>query len=203
MHSIGKDDKHYTGISVCIKTSCCCFFQKLKWSQDHPCYKFQQEKRLLGLETWTGDGSSCIFLYDLPSSARWENDKKKTVYTHIYVEQPWSRTFESAGISPPHSLVIQPGNGKVHRRLSNQNTPNLLANHHVLYQLRHIHVKDYVCICIMDVCLFNKWHEIVNARWGLHAFPGSDIHRIYQDISFEGLQWTKNCHFHGNTCFCC
>ena len=82
VHSPGSADKHFSGVSFLIKKSICWAHQSLQWSPDHPCFKFAQDNRLLGLRLWLGDGKQCLFIYNLylPSGARWESPKKK--YAH-------------------------------------------------------------------------------------------------------------------------
>ena len=82
VNSPGCDDKHFTGVSFLIKKSICWAYKPLQWPSDHPCHKFAQDNRLLGVQIWLGDGNQCIFIYNLylPSGARWAAHKKK--YAH-------------------------------------------------------------------------------------------------------------------------
>ena len=82
VNSPGCDDRHFTGVSFLIKKSICWAYKSLQWPSDHPCHKFAQDNRLLGVQIWLGDGNQCIFICNLylPSGARWEAHKKK--YAH-------------------------------------------------------------------------------------------------------------------------
>ena len=86
VHSVGKNDKHFTGISMLIKKKLCWAHQTISWTSDNPCHKFFKDNRLLGIQLWCGTGNSCIFLYAayLPSGARWETEKRK--YSHECLE---------------------------------------------------------------------------------------------------------------------
>ena len=80
--SIGKPDKNHTGLAFLIRKNICWSYKVLTWEKDHPCHSFVMDNRLSGLQIWTGDGSTCVFLYAvyLPSGARWESDKRD--YAH-------------------------------------------------------------------------------------------------------------------------
>ena len=82
IHSPGCADKHFTGVSFVINKSICWAYRTLQWTPDHPCHKFFQDNRLLGIQLWLGSGKQCLFIYNtyLPSGARWETPKRK--YAH-------------------------------------------------------------------------------------------------------------------------
>lgn len=86
IHSPGKDGKHYTGVALLTKKAICWSHKLVEWPKDSPCYSFFQDNRLMCVQFWTGDGSSCIFVYIAynPSGARWETDKK--TYSHRLFE---------------------------------------------------------------------------------------------------------------------
>ena len=62
IHSPGRADKHFSGVSFIINKACCWAYKPLQWSHDHPCHEFAQDNRLLGLQLWIGDGKQCLFI---------------------------------------------------------------------------------------------------------------------------------------------
>lgn len=62
IHSPGRADKHFSGVSFIINKACCWAYKPLQWSHDHPCHEFAQDNRLLGLQVWIGDGKQCLFI---------------------------------------------------------------------------------------------------------------------------------------------